>query len=363
MPEPENIRSCTVVPVPDDLFVDAALAAVDENPDNAPIRDLPPGLAPGLGGVARISVLTGKKWKPGRTLRVRFQGGEPRVHERLIPFARQWEDHANIKLDFVGANDPAEIRVAFTTGAGSWSYLGVDAMVIAADKPTMNYGWLDPGDPDREYSRVVLHEFGHALACIHEHMHPEGGIPWDLPRVYEYYMRTQRWTRQEVDRQVLFRYDQTLTNSSDYDRDSIMHYPVPEALTIGDFEVGWNDQLSPRDKEFIRTVYPFAERREPELVPGREVEEAIGAHGEEDHFTFELPADADATVATFGGTDVVMGLYGPGDRATLLAFDDDSGTGLNARIRRRLPAGRYWVRVRHWHPEGQGSYRLRLDVA
>ena len=69
-----------------------------------------------------------------------------------------------------------------------------------------------------------------------------------------------------------------------------------------------------------------------------------------------------ATLATAGGTDVVMGLYGPDDRTTLLAFDDDSGTGLNARIRRLLPAGRYWVRVRHWHPEGQGSYRLRLDL-
>lgn len=359
---PEPIKSCTVVPVPDDLFVDAALAAVEENPDNAAIRDLPPGLAPGVGGMARLAVLTGKKWKPGRTLRVRFLGGDARVRERLIPFARQWEEHANLKLDFVGENDEAEIRVAFRQGDGSWSYLGVDALVIAPDRPTMNYGWLDPDDPDREYSRVVLHEFGHALACIHEHMHPQGGIPWDLPKVYEYYTRTQGWTREEVDRQVLFRYDQTLTNSSQYDRDSIMHYPVPEALTIGDFEVGWNSELSPRDKEFIGRVYPFAERPEPELLPGREVEASIGAHGEEDHFTFELRDDADATLATLGSSDVVMGLYGPGDRTTLLAFDDDSGRGLNARIHRRLPADRYWVRVRHWHPEGQGSYRLRLDV-
>lgn len=359
---PETIKSCTVLPVPDDLFVDAALAAVDENPDNAPIRDLPAGLAPGLGGATRMAVLTEKRWKAGRTLRVKFQGGDPRVRERLIPFARQWEEHANVKLDFVGEGGDADLRVAFRQGDGSWSYLGTDALVIGADRPTMNYGWLDPDDPDREYSRVVLHEFGHALACIHEHMHPEGGIPWDLPKVYRYYTATQGWTQAEVDRQVLFRYDQTLTNFSEYDADSIMHYPVPEALTVGDFEVGWNDVLSPRDQEFIGRMYPFADRRERELVPGEEVEESIGAHGEEDHFTFALGEDATATLATRGGSDVVMGLYGPDDRTALLAFDDDSGSGLNARIRRLLPAGRYWVRVRHWHSEGEGAYRVRLDL-
>lgn len=362
MSEVESIRSCTVVPVPDELFVDAALAAIEENPDNAPIRDLPADVAPGPGGVFRLAVLAEKRWQPGRTLRVKFLGGEARVHERLIPFARQWEEHANLRLDFVGESEAAEVRVAFAKGDGSWSYLGTDALVIGADRPTMNYGWLDPQDPDREYSRVVIHEFGHALACIHEHMHPDGGIPWDLPKVYQYYMATQGWTSAEVDRQVLFRYDQTLTNFSEYDRDSIMHYPVPEALTVGDFEVGWNDVLSSRDKEFIATVYPRAERREPELAPGAAAEASIGAHGEEDHFTFALASDTVATLATTGGTDVVMGLYGPDDRGTLIAFDDDSGTGLNARIRRLLPAGRYWVRVRHWHPEGQGAYRLRLDL-
>ncbi|HUO85989.1 MAG TPA: peptidase [Thermoanaerobaculia bacterium] len=359
----EAIKTCTLLPVPDELFVDAAIAAVAENPDNAPIRDLPAGLAAGPAGVARMAVLTEKRWLPGRTLRVKFVGGDPRIRERLIPFARQWEEHANLPLDFVGGDEAAEIRVAFRIGDGSWSYLGTDALVIPADRPTMNYGWLEPGGPDDEYSRVVLHEFGHALAAIHEHMHPEGGIPWDLPKVYAYYQATQGWTPAEVDRQVLFQYDRTQTNFSEYDADSIMHYPVPQGLTVGDFEVGWNRVLSPRDAEFIGTVYPFAARPEPELVPGEEVEESIGAHGEEDHFTFEVaPEPALVTLATRGGTDVVMGLYGPDDRGTLLAFDDDSGAGLNARIRRLLPAGRYWVRVRHWHPEGQGAYRLRLDL-
>lgn len=64
----------------------------------------------------------------------------------------------------------------------------------------MNYGWLYPDTPDQEYSRVVLHEFGHALGAIHEHQHPEAAIPWDKPKVYEYYARwleqgEGRWKR------------------------------------------------------------------------------------------------------------------------------------------------------------------------
>jgi len=43
----------------------------------------------------------------------------------------------------------------------------------------MNYGWLRDDTQDEEYSRVVLHEFGHALGCIHEHQQPKFGRVWD----------------------------------------------------------------------------------------------------------------------------------------------------------------------------------------
>jgi serralysin len=43
----------------------------------------------------------------------------------------------------------------------------------------MNYRWLTPGTLNDEYSCVVLHEFGHALGCPHEHQHPEYDIDWN----------------------------------------------------------------------------------------------------------------------------------------------------------------------------------------
>lgn len=354
------IRTCTVMPLPEDRFVEAARRAIKENPKNAPIRRLPAELAPGGGGPAELAVVTAKRWNPGRTLKAKFMGGLPRVRERLVPFAKEWEKHANVKLDFVGDSAEAEVRIAFTN-SGSWSYLGTDALVIDADRPTMNYGWLTPEGPDDEYSRVVLHEFGHALSCIHEHNHPEAGIPWDRESVYEYYATTQGWSREDVDQQVLNRYTASETNFSHYDRDSIMHYPVDNALTVGNFQVGWNRVLSQMDKDFIGLMYPKAAPEEIELRAAEPADGEIGTHGEEDTYILQNSRTGElATISTHGPTDVVMGLYGPNDPTRLVAVDDDSGKDFNAKIRASLDAGKYWVRVRHWHPTGTGRYQVEL---
>jgi hypothetical protein len=119
----------------------------------------------------------------------------------------------------------------------------------------MNYGWLTPTTPSDEYSRVVLHEFGHALGAIHEHQHPGVNIPWNREAVYSYYDR-QGWSREQVDNNIFRRYESTQLNSSTYDIDSIMHYAIPNELTIGDFEVEWNRVLSARDKIHFAKIYP-----------------------------------------------------------------------------------------------------------
>ncbi|MBO9591728.1 MAG: peptidase M12 [Niabella sp.] len=203
----------------------------------------------------RGATIRAKQWPNGTTLTVSLNGGTAFVRSKVIQFAKQWETYANIKLNFVTNDRKATIRVTFSPG-GSWSYIGTDAYAIKGGKATMNFGWFDNSTPDDEFSRVAIHEFGHALGMIHEHQHPLADIPWDKPKVYAYYKQTQGWTTQQVDVNIFQKYSTTETNYSAYDKTSIMHYPVEEELTIGDFSVGWNTVLSSTDKSFIGTVYP-----------------------------------------------------------------------------------------------------------
>lgn len=182
--------------------------------------------------------------------------------------------------------------------------------------------------------------------------------------MYDYYRITQGWPPEEVDRQVLNKYSANLTNFSTFDPTSIMQYAVPDELTAGDFAIGWNTVLSATDKQFIGIMYPKAEKEENELLFGQVLEAAIAQHGEEDHYHFRIdhPASLRCAIETRGNTDVVMALYGPDAPTRLIASDDDSGQDYNARIVRALPQGRYFVRVRHYHSWGTGSYSIRLQV-
>ena len=355
-----EIRTCVDRILPGDMFVEAAERALDEDAANAPIVPVRPG-----GGVPRptpqeLVGLTSKKWKSGRTLRVRFLDGEQTVQQKVEPLAKLWEDYANITLDF-GPDADAEIRISFEQ-EGSWSYLGTDALSIDRAEPTMNFGWLTTESEDQEYERVVVHEFGHALFCIHEHQSPATNIPWDKEAVYRYYEGPpNNWTRDQVDNNLFRRYSADQSQFSEFDTKSIMLYPIPEAFTVGDFAVGFNSTLSDTDIAFIGQWYPKAPKGEVELtVDADPLQASIGAQGEEDVFRFTVASAGRHTIETSGATDVVVGLFGPDDDRNLLAADDDSGVGRNALMRLRLVPGSYLVRVRHFSQAATGEYSISV---
>lgn len=238
----DQIRMCVDRPIPATKLAEAQATAIRENPAN--------GLRP-----LEVAGLKQYFWQSGRTLRVRFLDGDPTVQGRVETAAQEWSKYANIRFEF-GSDPEAEIRISFLQ-PGAWSYVGTYALNIPINEPTMNFGWLTADTSLDELSRVVLHEFGHALGFIHEHQHPENGIPWDIEKVYEFYALTQGWNREMVYTNVLYAYDQTVTQYSQFDPYSIMLYPISNELTIGDWEIPWmNSTLSETDKAFVATVYP-----------------------------------------------------------------------------------------------------------
>ncbi len=139
MPRKSLPKICFDRLLADDQIILAARQAVEENPANIPLSTAP---ADGFGSIEplELALETRTLWKPGRELRVRFLDGDPVVQAKVAEVAHRWEEYANIR--FVFGDDPqAEIRIAFTPGAGSWSYLGTDALGISP-RQTHHELWL-----------------------------------------------------------------------------------------------------------------------------------------------------------------------------------------------------------------------------
>jgi hypothetical protein len=203
-----------------------------------------------------LAIWRDKKWANGKVIRVRFLEGTQFLMDKVKENALIWTRFANLDFEFVNHGD-AEIRISFQQGNGSWSYIGVDCLSITNQKePTMNFGWFDLHTPAHEFSRTVLHEFGHAIGCIHEHQSPAANIPWDRPTVYNYYAASQGWTQAEVDNNIFAIYDNSTITNSSFDPRSIMLYPIDGTLTAFRYSVGMNNLLSTTDVDCVRHWYP-----------------------------------------------------------------------------------------------------------
>jgi hypothetical protein len=202
----------------------------------------------------RMALVRDSLWQRGDGIRIAFMDGDPLTQARVRTVAKEWLQYA--QLQFFFRPDPAaEIRISFDQ-KGSWSFIGTQCRDIPTNQPTMNFGWLTPFSPDSEVRRVVLHEFGHALGCIHEHQNPDGGIKWNKEAVYAYYAGPpNNWTRDQVDENLFKTYDENRLTHTPVDGQSIMMYPIDPHFTLDGFSANLNTDLSDTDKAFIGRTY------------------------------------------------------------------------------------------------------------
>jgi serralysin len=208
-----------------------------------------------------MAVISSKAWPTGAHLKCRFLDGTPTQRAKVIHQAKTWESYANIHIDFVTTSDE-QVRIAFQPGQGSWSGVGCDVLntkYFAANEATMNFGWLLDDTEDAEYERVVVHEFGHALGCIHEHQSPTENLKWNVEAVYaQFGGPPNNWDKATIDSNILQKYSAKGINATIFDPESIMLYQFPAELFLDHVGTPLNTALSAKDKSFIAQVYPRA---------------------------------------------------------------------------------------------------------
>ena len=212
-----------------------------------------------------------KPWPQNSILTIKFtEGSALDIAKVQTVLLEHLQPLVNLRFSFVSADAPALVRVCINhnKSEGSYSYVGSDAeaeSLLPTDK-TMNFGWLDTG--------VILHEFGHALGLIHEHLRSDAPLVWNKPVVYARFARRDPpWSEQMVDENVFQTFDMTTLNASVYDPDSIMHY----ILSCTDFlrvPPGYGcsrsvnpQQLSTLDKRTIAGNYPRLDYISPGVPP------------------------------------------------------------------------------------------------
>jgi hypothetical protein len=242
----KNAKPCSIIPPTDRLA--SYSAAITENPNNALKNELS---VLGIGDYQKM-------WKPGRELKIRFlEDVSSSFLRAFFQAITHWIKHVNLKFVIVPKGD-ADIRIT-TVSEHNKSLIGTDALTFDQSEATM---YLEATPSDEYFESTVLHEMGHALGYLHEHLHQDATIPWNREKVYEHYFENYGWDKQRVDENVLTPYSGAIVDT-EYDKFSIMHYEVDKELTDGVWEVSKNTVLSEVDIKMAKRTYP----EDPNDVP------------------------------------------------------------------------------------------------
>ena len=352
-------------------------------PGGAPARprsgycSLPPVsprvFAPSVGpGRASLIIGIGTKWVNGTILHyyffdrdtdgetVTFQNGQQQWMTWLASeaekavvrnaFAAWMALGIGIEFVEVAERGEAEIRIGFMQGDGAWSYIGRDILGIGPDARTMNFGWslTHPGEID-----TAIHEIGHTLGFPHEHQNPNAGIVWDEEAVYAALAEPpNEWPREKTHYNIIRKIAPDTVQGSNWDPDSIMHYPFDPGLILEPVQYAAGLQpaggLSARDRTWVTTFYPPMDARRDRILRPGEVETLDIPAGGQVNFIIEPAATRVYNIGTFGISDSVLVLFeDENGNPRYITGDDDSGVDANALIRVKLFTGRrYILRVR-----------------
>jgi CHAT domain len=257
---------CRPKSLPLDKLVAAERRAIEVNPDNAKTwRRVARTPAGRRGGPRRIAVLVGRKWpETGVRLSVSFMDTPSReLRSRILRHMNAWGETANVV--FTETQGKGEVRIARLDSpvdmSGYWSYLGTEILEGPEDEPTLNLEGFTARTSEAEFRRVVRHEAGHTLGFEHEHMRGDLVKRIDPAKAKAYFDRTEGWTPEEVEEQVLTPLaKKSIMGTAESDPLSIMCYQLPGSIMKDGKAIKGGNDINPKDFAFAASLYP-KERR------------------------------------------------------------------------------------------------------
>jgi len=210
---------------------------------------------------------------------------------------------------------------------------------------------------------TAIHEIGHTLGFPHEHQNPNAGIVWDEETVYETLAKPpNNWSRQTTFHNIIRKINPDTVNGSDWDKNSIMHYPFEAGLILSPVDYQTkplvpSGGLSTDDIKMVKFFYPpFGKKQHKNLKPFKSEHLRISP-GEHAHFRFTPGATRRYTFQTFGETDTILVLFEMVDgEQKFRSGDDDSAEDRNSKINEKLFAGQeYILRIRLYWAYSEGD--------
>src|SRR5262245_43456791 len=263
---------CRPKSLPFDKLEAAARRAIEVNPDNDSERRRVARTPIGRrGGPRRIAVVIARKWpKRGVRLSVSFMDNPARaLRSRILLHMNAWGEAANVVCTATAGT--GQVRIGRLDSpvdmAGYWSYIGTEILEADEDEPTLNLEGFTMRTSDAEFRRVVRHEAGHTLGFDHEHMRSEMVKQIDRQKAFAYFDRTEGWSREEVEEQVLTPLaKKSIMGTKEVDPLSIMCYQLPGSIMKNGKAIKGGADINPNDFAFAKALYPKPERRTTEIA-------------------------------------------------------------------------------------------------
>jgi hypothetical protein len=160
----------------------------------------------------------------------RFIDGHDNQQAKVTKVIPEWSRYANITFKLV-SNDtspasPSLITISFANYAECWSYIGTDAKTATSEpRFTMALGAVSTNPATTRGDRAtILHQFGHALGLVHEHMCPSKTDAVALKQTLIFKHESFRNYQDSIGKNFNVYASSSVTNYATPDMSSIMMY-------------------------------------------------------------------------------------------------------------------------------------------